>query len=67
MLAPVTSVTAQGLAGCGAEVRNTVERVGGIYTLDYRGRGDVYTRAFSTCSPISTATSASVTATTGHW
>ena len=30
-----------------AEVRNTVERVGGIYTWDYRGRDDAYTRIFS--------------------
>ena len=30
-----------------AEVRNTVERVGGIYTWDYRGRDDRYTRTFS--------------------
>ena len=28
-------------------MRNTVERVGGIYTWDYRGRGDAYTQAFS--------------------
>jgi hypothetical protein len=30
-----------------AEVRNTVERVGGIYTWDYRGEGDRRTHAFS--------------------
>lgn len=30
-----------------AEVRNTVERVGGIYTWDYRGEGDRHTHAFS--------------------
>jgi uncharacterized protein len=30
-----------------AEVRNTVERVGGIYTWDYRGQGDRYTHAFA--------------------
>ena len=29
-----------------AEVRNTVERVGGIYTWDYRGTSDEYTKAF---------------------
>lgn len=31
----------------GAEVRNTVERVGGVYTWDYRGRGDAYTQTFA--------------------
>ncbi len=30
-----------------AEVRNTVERVGGVYTWDYRGRDDDFTKAFS--------------------
>jgi hypothetical protein len=30
-----------------AEVRDTVERVGGIYTWDYRGQGDRHTQAFS--------------------
>ncbi len=30
-----------------AEVGNTRERVGGVYTWDYRGQGDRYTRAFS--------------------
>jgi hypothetical protein len=29
-----------------AEVRDTVERVGGPYTWDYRGRDDDYSRAF---------------------
>lgn len=29
-----------------AEVRDTVERVGGAYTWDYRGTNDEYTRAF---------------------
>jgi hypothetical protein len=29
-----------------AEVRNTVERVGGPYTWDYRGTSDEYTKAF---------------------
>jgi hypothetical protein len=30
-----------------AEVRDTRERVGGMYTWDYRGQGDRYTQAFS--------------------
>lgn len=30
-----------------AEVSNTRERVGGIYTWDYRGQGDRYTQAFA--------------------
>jgi ankyrin repeat protein/uncharacterized membrane protein YgcG len=30
-----------------AEVENTVERVGGVYTWDYRGRDDDFTRTFS--------------------
>jgi uncharacterized protein len=30
-----------------AEVRDTVERVGGIYTWDYRGQDDAFTQAFS--------------------
>lgn len=30
-----------------AEVANTRERVGGIYTWDYRGQNDRYTRAFA--------------------
>jgi hypothetical protein len=29
-----------------SEVRNTRNRVGGIYTWDYRGKDDIYTRAF---------------------
>ena len=31
----------------GAEVRNTVERVGGVYNWDYRGQSDDYTQAFA--------------------
>ena len=30
-----------------AEVRDTVERVGGAYTWDYRGTNDEYTHAFA--------------------
>ena len=30
-----------------AEVRNTRQRVGGVYTWDYRGQGDRNTQAFS--------------------
>ncbi|MEO5677537.1 MAG: TPM domain-containing protein [Usitatibacter sp.] len=30
-----------------AEVRDTVERVGGAYTWDYRGQNDAYTQAFA--------------------
>jgi hypothetical protein len=30
-----------------AEVRDTVERVGGVYTWDYRGSNDPFTRTFS--------------------
>ena len=29
-----------------AEVRDTVERVGGAYTWDYRGKDDGYSKAF---------------------
>lgn len=30
-----------------AEVNNTTNRVGGIYTWDYRGRNDIYTKNFA--------------------
>jgi hypothetical protein len=30
-----------------AEVKNTRNRVGGVYTWDYRGGGDIYTKTFS--------------------
>ncbi|UCG68549.1 MAG: TPM domain-containing protein [Thermoplasmata archaeon] len=30
-----------------AEVKNTRNRVGGLYVWDYRGRNDIYTKAFS--------------------